>query len=48
MNMEMLKGIFVGLYILGTFFVVGYFGGNEARKYRERKRKEKEDNNGMD
>ena len=44
----MLKGILFGLYMLGTFFVIGYFSGNEARKYRERKRKEKEYDNGMD
>lgn len=30
------------------FAVIGYSLGNEVRKYRERKRIEREDNNGMD
>lgn len=48
MNIEMLKGILFGLGMLLWFAVFGYFLGNEARKYRERKRREREDNNGMD
>lgn len=48
MNIEMLKGILFGLGMLLWFAVIGYSLGNEVRKYRERKRIEREDNNGMD